>query len=147
MRTVDCAVFFRSGQRASLRTGARTATHGDAGSARPHGARAAADQWSRQGRVSAGTRMRMTAPDLYREARRNAPRRRAVVGTRRRVRLPSRVSVVDTEIGAPRLTGCTVIMCTIGSWVRRGHLLTAMAERPFYFFKIPASVGCPDLLG
>ena len=49
----------------------------------------------------------------------------------------------------PRLVrrGCTVIMCTIGSWVRRGHLLTAMAERPFYFFKIPASVGCPDLLG
>ena len=108
MRTVDCAVFFRSGQRASLRTGARTATHGDAGSARPHGARAAADQWSRQGRVSAGTRMRMTAPDLYREARRNAPRRRAVVGTRRRVRLPSRVSVVDTEIGAPRLYGDNV---------------------------------------
>ena len=46
-------------------------------------------------------RMRMTAPDLYREARRNAPRRRAVLSARRRVRLPS---MVDTEIGA-RLYG------------------------------------------
>ena len=43
------------------------------------------------------TRMHMTAPDLYREARRNAPRRVAVLGARRRVRLPS---MVDTEIGA-----------------------------------------------
>ena len=57
--------------------------------------------------------MWMKAPDLYMEARRNAPRRRAVVGARRRVRLPS---VVDTEIGA-RLYGD---MCTIGSWVRLG---------------------------
>ena len=78
-----------------------------------HGARAAADRAGRQGRVSAGTRMRMTAPGLYREARRNAPRRQLLVGTRRRVRLSS---VVDTEIGA-RLYGD---MCTIGSWVRRG---------------------------
>ena len=79
-----------------------------------HGARAAADRTGRQGRVSASTRMRMTAPDLYREARRNAPRRVAVLGARHRVRLPS---MVDTEIGA-RLYGD---MCTIGtgigSWV------------------------------
>ena len=61
--------------------------------------------------ASARTRMRMTAPDLYREARRNAPRRVAVLGARHRVRLPS---MVDTEIGA-RLYGD---MCTIGSWVR-----------------------------
>ena len=77
-----------------------------------HGARAAAD---RKGRVSASTRIRMTVPDLYREARRNAPRRRAVVGARRRVR-PYLPSMVDTDIGA-RLYGD---MCTIGSWVRHG---------------------------
>ena len=65
----------------------------------------------RQGLVSAVTRMRMTAPDLYRAARRNAPRRRLQEGTRRRMRLPT---VADTEIGA-RLYGD---MCTIGAWVR-----------------------------
>ena len=70
----------------------------------------------------------MTAPDLYREARRNAPRRRAVVGARRRVRLPS---VVDTEIGAwlygdicaPSAPGCGT------------GLLAATAETPFLFSK------------
>ena len=62
-----------------------------------HEARAAVDRTGRREYVSARTRMRMTAPDLYREARRNAPRRVAVLGARRRVRLPS---MVDTEIGA-----------------------------------------------
>ena len=76
-----------------------------------HGERAAAARAGRQGLVSAVTRMRMTAPDLYRAARRNAPRRRLQEGARRRVRLPT---VADTEIGA-RLYGD---MCTIGSLVR-----------------------------
>ena len=75
------------------------------------GERAAAARAGRQGLVSAVTRMRMTAPDLYRAARRNAPRRRLQEGARRRVRLPT---VADTEIGA-RLYGD---MCTIGSLVR-----------------------------
>ena len=46
-----------------------------------HEAWAAVGRTGRQGYVtcSASTRMRMTAPDLYREARRNAPRRRAVL--------------------------------------------------------------------
>ena len=55
--------------------------------------------------------MRMTAPDLYREARRNAPRRRAVVGARHRVRLPS---VVDTKIQIGARLYCTVIYCARG---------------------------------
>ena len=76
-----------------------------------HEERAAAARAGRQGLVSAVTRMRMTAPDLYRAARRNAPRRRLQEGARRRVRLPT---VADTEIGA-RLYGD---MCTIGTWVR-----------------------------
>ena len=78
-----------------------------------HEGRAAVARAGRQGLVSAVTRMRMTAPDLYRAARRNAPRRRLQEGTRtrRRMRLPT---VADTEIGA-RLYGD---MCTIGSWVR-----------------------------
>ena len=75
-----------------------------------HEERTAVARAGRRGLVSAVTRMRMTAPDLYRTERRNAPRRRAPVGARRRVRLPT---VVDTEIGA-RLYGD---MCTIGSWV------------------------------
>ena len=76
-----------------------------------HGERAAAARAGRQGLVSAVTRMRMTAPDLYRAARRNAPRRQLQERTRRRMRLPT---VADTEIGA-RLYGD---MCTIGTWVR-----------------------------
>ena len=76
-----------------------------------HEGRAAVARAGRQGLVSAVTRMRMTTPDLYRAARRNAPRRRLQEGTRRRVRLPT---VADTEIGA-RLYGD---MCTIGTWVR-----------------------------
>ena len=76
-----------------------------------HGERAAAAWAGWQGLVSAVTRMRMTAPDLYRTARRNAPRRQLQERTRRRMRLPT---VADTEIGA-RLYGD---MCTIGTWVR-----------------------------
>ena len=76
--------------------------------------------------------MRMTAPDLYREARRNAPRRRAVVGARRRVRLPS---MVNTEIGA-RLYGD--ILCTIGSWVRHGLARGVRRRlRPPFLFQNP----------
>ena len=41
-----------------------------------HEERAAAARAGRQGLVSAVTRMGMTAPDLYRAERRNAPRRR-----------------------------------------------------------------------
>ena len=81
------------------------------------GCRAAADRTERRGRVSASTRMWMTAPDLYREARRNAPRRRAVVGARRRVgvRLPSVVWILRSWCAS--LYGD---MCTIGSWVQHG---------------------------
>ena len=107
-----------------------------------HGAQAAADRTGWQGRVSAGTRMRMTAPELYREARRNVMprrRRRAVVGARRRVRLPS---MVDTaEIGA-WLYGD---MRTISSGVRHGlapwSLLARDGQeqepRPFLFLFFP----------
>ena len=76
--------------------------------------------------------MRMTAPGLlHREARRNAPRRRLLVGTRRRVRLSS---VVDTEIGA-RLYGDMCGAHLIGSpgFVFGGDLLAAMGLRPFSF--------------
>ena len=95
------------------------------------------------GVLSAGTRMRTTAPGLYREARRNTPRRRLLVGTRRRVRLSS---VVDTEIGA-RLYGDMCGAHLIGSpgFVFGGDLLAAMAEALFFFSKIPgkeARDGC-----
>ena len=76
-----------------------------------HEGRTAVARAGRQGLVSAVTRMRMTGPDLYRAARRNAPRRQLQERTRRRMRLPT---VADTEIGA-RLYGD---MCTIGTWVR-----------------------------
>ena len=77
----------------------------------------------------------MTAPDLYREERRNAPRRRTQVGTRRLVpRLPT---VVDTEIGA-RLY--TVILYSTVCALPSAHLtpgcdrdlLTGMAEALFF---------------
>ena len=74
----------------------------------------------------------MTAPDLYREARRNAPRRRAVpvVGARRRVRLPS---MVDTEICA-RL--CMVICAPSAPGCGTG-LLAATAGTPLFLFPNP----------
>ena len=85
----------------------------------------------------------MTAPDLnYREARRNAPRRVAVLGARRRVRLPS---MVDTEIGARLYDGdmCTMstpIAGSLGSeWAAAatdGPLLAATAD-PLFLFPNP----------
>ena len=54
---------------------------------------------SRQGQVSAQTRMHMTAPDLYRETRRNAPRRPHATNDQPQTRRKRLTSLMDTEIG------------------------------------------------
>ena len=72
----------------------------------------------------AGTRMRMTAPDLYREERRNAP-----------YRWVHGVGYACLPWWIPRLVrSCTVICAPSAPGYGRG-LLTAMAEALFFFSK------------
>ena len=73
---------------------------------------------TRQGRVSANTHMHMHSVDLYRESRRNAPRRpRAQRNqSRGRTRLPTST---DTEIGSLLYDNMCIIASRFLSWLTR----------------------------
>ena len=81
-----------------------------------HDVHSARERVSRQGLVSASTRMQLMAPDIYRESRRNAPRRVRQRSAGRRRLLPT---LVEAEIGSRLYSN----MCTIASrfmeWLAR----------------------------
>ena len=86
-----------------------------------HDSRAAVDRQARGGRISSRTRMHMQAPDVYRETRRNAPRRlrvslqRASPSTARR-RLPT---LVEAEVGSSLYDNMCLIASRFQLWLTR----------------------------
>ena len=73
---------------------------------------------SRQGYVSASTRMQMRSVDLYRESRRNAPQRLPALRAqrRRRARLPT---LIDTEIGNLLYNNMCCVASRFLAWLAR----------------------------
>ena len=84
-----------------------------------HDRHAAELRASRQGRVSASTRMRMHNLDLYRESRRNAPRRPHTHGDgprTHRKRLPAQA---DSEIGSLLYDNMCIVASRFQLWLTR----------------------------
>ena len=86
-----------------------------------HASRVVADRLARGAQVSSRTRMHMYAPDVYRETRRNAPRRLRPdaqhpwpLATRRR--LPT---LVETEISSLLYDNMRLIASRFQRWLTR----------------------------
>ena len=73
---------------------------------------------SRQGHISARTRMHMHSVDLYRESRRNMPRKLQTQRSspRRRTRLPT---LIDAEVGSLLYNSMCTVASRFLSWLTR----------------------------